>query len=221
MRLGEIVFQQKHGRPAGESERGAVRAGVQSLLGERGYLFARKGASSSAGNRAETRWTDEEVVYTALAHALRTGSETFVLTKDEDLLDQLYRLVYLVDTHYRSMLIADAYVRDFGSFRTHAMPVGGAWAEGFTGHNNVLVERSADLPDQVLPPAFSFVAVHCLVLGKRRSSMTFGAEREMHQVLEVKGLTDGRKRGPPGEVWVPPSTPRRPRRSSCRTLTPR
>ena len=191
MKLGEMRFQQKHGRAPADGDIAAVRADVQRLLGERGYLFARKGAASS-GSRSETRWTDEEVVYTALAHALRTGSETFVLTKDEDLLDQLYRLVYLVDTHYRSMLIADAYLRDFGSFRTHPMPTAGPWAEAFTGQNNVLIERPWDLPNQVLPAGFSFVAVHCLVLGKRLSSMTFGAEREMHKVLEVKGSTDGR-----------------------------
>ncbi len=90
------------------------------------------------------------------------------------------------------MLIADLYLRDFGSFRTHPMPTTGAWAEGFAGHNNLLVERSEDLPERVLPPGFSFVAIHCLVLGKRLSSMRFGAEREMHKVLEIKGSAGGR-----------------------------
>ncbi len=97
MRSGETLFQQKHGRAPGAQDITSVRAEVQAALGERGYLFARKGVAQSGPN-PESRWTDEEVVYTALAHALRTGSETFVLTKDEDLLDQFYRLIYLVDT---------------------------------------------------------------------------------------------------------------------------
>ena len=191
MRLAEMRFERDTGRPAGANDAQALRGDLQKNLGERGYLFARKGAGP-AGPRPTTHWTDEEVVYTAFAHALRTGAETFVLTKDEDLLDQFYRLVYLVDTHYRSMLIADAYVRDFASFRTHPMPRYGPYAEAFTGTNNVLVERSENLPREVLPARFSFVAVHCLVLGERLSSMTFGAEREMHQVLEIKGGAGGR-----------------------------
>jgi hypothetical protein len=191
MRLAEMRFEREVGRPPSESDAQSVRADVQKNLGERGYLFARKRAAP-AGERPATHWTDEEVVFTALAHALRTGAETFILTKDEDLLDQLYRLVYLVDTHYRSMLIADAYARDFASFRTHPMPNNGPYEEAFTGTNNILVERSEELPHEVLPPDFSFVAIHCVVLGKRLSSMTFGAERQMHQVLEIKGTAAGR-----------------------------
>ena len=158
MRLAELRFEQEAGRPPGEGDAQALRTDVQKQLGERGYLFARKGAAPP-GKRPATHWADEEVIFTALAHSLRTGAETFVLTKDEDLLDQLYRLVYLVDTHDRSMLIADAYARDFASFRTHPMPRNGAFAEAFSGNNNVLVERSEDLPNEVLPSGFTFVAV--------------------------------------------------------------
>ncbi len=190
MTLAEYRFEREAGRPPTTGDAQAIRADVQRALGERGYLFAKKGAGR--GKRATPHWTDEEVVYTALAHALRSGAETFVLTKDEDLLDQLYRLVYLVDTHYRSMLIAEAYRSDFASFRTHAMPSDGPYAEAFIGCNNVLVERSEELPDQVLGTHFTFVAVHCLLLGRRLSSMTFGAEREMLKVLEVKGSEAGR-----------------------------
>jgi hypothetical protein len=189
MAWAEGEHERKLGRPLEEADRPAVRATVQAALGERGYLFAKKGASEQAkGTRSSA---DEETVYCAIAHALRTGRQTVILTRDEDLIDQFYRLIYLLDTHYRSMLIAETYQREFGSFRMHPMPKGGNYVDAFAANNNVLVEYDEDLPHRVLPDAFSFVAVSCWLVGDRYLKLTFGAEREMMRLVELKGRTRG------------------------------
>lgn len=40
----------------------------------------------------DSRATDESLVYFAAEHALRTGQQTVVLTKDQDVMEQFYKL---------------------------------------------------------------------------------------------------------------------------------
>lgn len=190
MRWGAWEFERAHGRPALESDRTALQTHVQKAVGERGFMFAKKGGIDSA--RRKRSFADEEVVYTAVAHAIRTGRQAVILTKDEDLLDQFYRLIYLLDTHYRSMLIAGVYRSDFRAFRSHPMPTTGEWADAFVGDSKVLVEPDEDLPNRVLPSRPHFVAVSCWLVGQKYQALTFGAEQEMMRLINVKGQTRGR-----------------------------
>ena len=52
--------------------------------------------------------TDEAPVYLAVERALITGKQTLVLTRDADVEEQ-FKLLWLIDTHYREMLLADRY----------------------------------------------------------------------------------------------------------------
>ena len=178
MGWGKQEFERIHGRAPQDTDRTTVRGYVQRAVGERGFLFAKKGQLQQVAGRYSN--ADEETVYTAVAHALRTGRQTVILTGDEDLLDQFYRLVYLIDTHYRSMLIAEMYRREFGSFRTHPMPTSERYLDAFTGSANILVERDLDLPHRVLSASFTFVGISCWLVGASYLHLTFGAEREMH-----------------------------------------
>jgi hypothetical protein len=85
-----------------DSNKEEVRARLQQVFGPRGQLIAAK----ARGKQGITRSTDEEVVYVAIAHALRSGQPTAILTKDEDIQEQFYKLVWLIDTHYRGFLFA-------------------------------------------------------------------------------------------------------------------
>jgi hypothetical protein len=86
---------------------------VQRTLGERAYLLGRKNWKTPPDRRSNT---DEQLVVIALAHALQTSRPTLILTRDQDVLEQFYKLVVLIDFDYRSMLIAERYLRDFASF---------------------------------------------------------------------------------------------------------
>ena len=191
MGWGELEFEKRYRRKPAHSDSTVVRSIVQQTVRERGFMFAKKGAIERA-KRGRLSFADEELVYTAVAYALRTGRQTIILTKDEDLIDQFYRLLYLIDTHYRSMLIAQRYLADLASFRTYPIPNRDDWVEAFVPSSGVLVERHPDLPEEVLPQSFNFVAVSCWLIGDRYQSLTFGAETGMHGLLEVKGRTGGR-----------------------------
>lgn len=190
MGWGELEFERQHGREATEKDISKVRAIVQRAVGERGFLFAKKGAAERA-KKGTLSFADEELVYTSVADALRSGRQTIILTKDEDLLDQFYRLVYLIDSNYRSMLIARRYVDDFAWFRSYPIPTRNEWAEAFVPGSGVLVECHQDLPHLVLPTSFQFVAVSAWLIGERHQALTFGAETAINRLLEVKGRTRG------------------------------
>ena len=70
-RLVELEFEQRQGRQATDDERMDLKLRVHQSLGQRGYLLANKGRSSLP--------TDEQLVYLAVAHAIRTGQPTVVL----------------------------------------------------------------------------------------------------------------------------------------------
>ena len=53
---------------------------------------------------------DEQTVTMAVLHALMTGLETTILMRGTDSSDgSVYKLMFLIDTHYRSMLFAAKY----------------------------------------------------------------------------------------------------------------
>ena len=46
------------------------------------------------------------------ARARRTGRQTLILTEDADVEEQLFKLLWLIETHYRGMVLADKYAAD-------------------------------------------------------------------------------------------------------------
>lgn len=185
------VFVREHGRPpTTEADISQINARLQRELGERGYLFAKKGA---AHPNADEDYCDEEVVVVAMLMALKTGRESIILTKDMDLFDQFFRLQYLVSSHYRATLIAKDYADNPGRYRRHPLPQSKGWDEVFNTAcpESYLVERSENLPNEVLPPAYDFLAVQCHVHGREFNAIAFGAEREMWETIETKGKHDG------------------------------
>lgn len=183
-------FEQAHGRLPDKSELGSVRAEIQKEVGERGFMLAKKGAGIARPPR--TFYTDETLVFYAIATALNTGKEVILLSKDEDIQEQFYKMLWLLDTHYRGMLLADHYATDVGAFTPVPLPdTDSRISECFVGRNNVLIPRSQELIHQILPLSFHFVGVGCWIVGERLSALTFGAEMEMGRVLSIKGKTGG------------------------------
>jgi hypothetical protein len=108
-------FRREHNRnPSPDEERGLVDE-IQKHLGQRGRLLATK----PAGN-----YTDEALVYLAVEHALTSGRQTLILTRDADVEEQFFKLLWLIETHYRGMLLADRYVERFGTLNRPGFPGG-------------------------------------------------------------------------------------------------
>jgi hypothetical protein len=103
------LFEQEHGRKPSEDERVGLLRSLHESYGPRPYRLAKKSEGKSENV------TEEEVVYLAFEHALRTGTQTVVITRDADLQEQFYKLQYLIEMHYRSYLMAE----DFFAIHRH------------------------------------------------------------------------------------------------------
>ncbi|HEY4450549.1 MAG TPA: hypothetical protein VGN13_03005 [Solirubrobacteraceae bacterium] len=182
----ELAFHKEHGREPDETERETIRTEVQREVSPRGFMLAKKGSSNLP--------TDEALVYLAVHHALTTGRPTQILTADADVEEQFVKLVWLVNTQYRGMLIAKRYVADLASFRPRPFPEP-FWSKAgdtlFERKGAVLIERGDPSLQQYLPGAPRCVAVSCWRIGAYFSAQTFMAEEEMAELLEVKDRTGG------------------------------
>jgi hypothetical protein len=181
--IARRTFRREHGRDPDADEVRRLADQIQQHLGQRARLLATK----APGNL-----TDEGLVYLAVEHALTTGKQTLVLTRDADVEEQFFKLLWLINTHYRGMLLADRYVEHFGSYRTY--PVADSLLHDpdgpFEPHDALILERDPDLND-VLPKHSHFVGISCLNAGAYSTQLSFGAETEMARLLRVKDETGG------------------------------
>jgi hypothetical protein len=189
VKLGRVKFAERQGRDPNEQELATIKENIQRTWGERGALIANKGDRLVT----QTYYTDEEVVYSAVIDGIRSGRPTIILTKDEDLQEQFYKLIWLIDTHYRGMLLANLYFREFSRFQMHPLPLSlPDVSDTFEERNGLLIERSSALiEEEVLPRNFQFVDLECWVMGSSLTRAIFAAEQEMGQVLHIKGVTRG------------------------------
>ena len=176
---------QVQGKSLSEAE---VLRECQKVVRDRGLTLAAKGDEDAENPNV---FNDERQLVRAFFHALTSGQETAVLTRDTDLVEQLFKLTYLVDTHYRSMLIAREYARQPLNFREITIGAGSPLSNG------VLLDLPFGFYRQVLPDAERGVNVTCFRFGGRGAAqkveqLTFCADPQMLEVLEVKGRTGGR-----------------------------
>ena len=182
LKIEQLEFRKHQGRDPEFDELPRLADQLQRALGERGRLLATKPSEG----------TDEVLVYLAVEHALRTGKQTLILTRDADIEEQLFKLLWLIETHYRAMLLADRYVEQFGTFRIYPVPdsVLNHPSGPFEPRDAVLVERDPDMRD-VLPPNPHPVAISCMNAGVYFSHLAFMAETEMGRLLDIKDRTGG------------------------------
>lgn len=204
-------FEQKSGQPPNNDEAKLLMQKLHQDIGSRGYILAKKGYEAA---ESPNLFTDEILVYLAMKTAIETGQDIVIVSKDEDILEQFYKLQWLLDTHYRSMLFADVYASDPSRFVTHSMPkVDTPWLKNmFVGDDNYLVERQNHFiigdSAPILPPYCHPVVVHCWIVGDKISQMAFCAEKEMKRLLDTKGATSGLNTYKFGEknchLWLAP-----------------
>jgi hypothetical protein len=206
--LLEYQFEQTHGRPPSPAE---VESLAKRFFGERGYQRGKKGRE---GEKAGQPFADEVLVVTAFLQALAFGQEVLILTRDSDLQEQFYKMQWLLDTHYRSMLLAEWYANDPGAFAAVPMPRDDERVrDAFVGEDNLLLRRTGWTPYAVLPKDFTAVNIYCWLLKGEGPHATitatsFCAERNMLEVFRIKGTTGGlntdRLDGRNLHIWLSP-----------------
>ena len=132
----------------------------------------------------------------AVMSSILTGHETIILTRDNDLLEQFYKLIYLIDTHYVSMLVADEYVKQPMNFPAMDMPSVTETQNLFDGDNNELIWLPGGYlkSPALLPTVFEFVQLYCFCLAKidNRERVSF-----LNFTLSGKCQRCSMSRGPP------------------------
>ena len=172
-----------------------LAARCKRITGERGWRLAEKGMNEC---QKINFGADEEAAVTwAVISAIVSGRETVIMTRDTDVMEQFYKLIYLLDTHYRSCLIACAFANFpsmFEDVSTSNMP--GLW-DVADPRDAVVKSMPYRFDQRVLPLNFRPVSVQCWLIGGdparlSMSRLSFLAEREMSQVIRAKGSTGGK-----------------------------
>jgi len=205
-RVGHLIerrLQESLGRLPTEAE---VNLATQKAVGIRGLQLVHKNRKKVGVDKYAT---DECLVYETIASGIRTGRPTLLLTRDRDLLEQFYKLCWLLDTHYRAMLIANEFAEQPALFKQLPPPDIGEWAQFFQTTHSLLWATPDTRMNDFLPSKPHFVAVECWVLGKNGlERLVFGAETEMADLLTVKGRTRGlvseRLDGRNAHTWLAP-----------------
>jgi hypothetical protein len=188
--LAVAVLSKRLGRSPTPEE---FHAELQSHLGERGYLLAKKGLEAQ---NSPNKLTDERLVVTSMLTAIMTGRETVIMTRDPDVLEQYMKICTLMKEHYRATLTSELYASNPAAFSFRQVAVAGdAVVNRFSG-DSILEFETDDAKFNPLPPTFHFVMIYCLLLGGSSDDMkvtvsSFCAETEMAQALRMKASTGG------------------------------
>ncbi len=168
----------------------AIRGRMQALVGERGMTLAAKGYKD---RDKQNVFFDEETLVQAFTYALKTGSDTTILARDGDFVDQLIRFQYLLDSQFRAMLLADQFQTQpdnfielrgsgpvfpsaFETARFYSMPAG--MEHRAVDWNGTGVNFHVDRIDRANDP-------------KLYLPVLFRAHRDMEKLLSLKGRTHG------------------------------
>jgi len=111
-------FREENGREPTPTE---IQAICEKFAGSRGWRIAKKAIEE---RHKPFVFTDEALVVNAAFHSILFGSPCVIFTRDNDVFDQFYKIIYLVDTHYMSMLMAKKYQATPSDFQALAAPKG-------------------------------------------------------------------------------------------------
>lgn len=196
-----LEYEFKHGCTPSKEEFFSAFKQADEKFDDRAARLAWKGNEDFS---KDNYTSDEQIVIMAVLNALSTGRETVILTRDHDLMEQFYKLLYLMDTHYRSMLAAERYTaspQDFIAESTSNVMPGGQdyFGQWFQGADDMLFKES--LPgesgwDSLLPKESDLVNAGCMWFADgpedlQVASMTFCADTEMRRLLQVKAESNG------------------------------
>jgi hypothetical protein len=143
---------------------------------------------------------DETMIILAIEGSLFSGREFSIFTRDEGLFEQFYKTVWLLDTHYRGLLLGKCYQQNYQAFETLTVTSANcATEEGrnyfkqfFVNDSLKLLRRPSFTMHEVLPEQFTMLSWHCsLFRDDRATVLSFAGETLMRRVLEAKGCSGG------------------------------
>lgn len=168
------------------------QAELQAILGPRGWRLAKKALANPESLKINT---DEALVVSAALRAVLFGQHSIVLTRDTDVFEQFYKAMYLIDTHYIAMLVAEEYHRAPSSYTTQPLPLG---IDLYEGEGNLAIDFADDRDHyRRRSMACSPIQYSCCLLSTSdkpliHSQRSFGVAPDMARIIEMKTKTNGR-----------------------------
>lgn len=166
---------------------------LQSMVGERGFKLAQKGLDEQG---KPNFLADESLVVFSVMYGIITGSETAILSRDRDHLEQLRKFIFLLDTHYRSHLIAKSFSTSPENL-IKSKEIKDSRRDYFEPGDRYILDLPRRFTEWVVPKTAQSVSVRCFRLGGRAENMRyanlqFHVQKEMGSLLELKGPTLGK-----------------------------
>ena len=162
---------------------------IGNQIGARAQGLAKKGRVDIERS-GSVNITDEAHCLMAIANALVTGTDSIILTADEDFLEIFWKAQWFLDTHYRAWLAAKLIAAG-----KYGNPVGTCVDEqgNFDGPIT-LYRRYTNHLREVLPASYRRVFVGVIYVAPDGSihRLGFSFEREMTGMLETRSATKGR-----------------------------
>jgi hypothetical protein len=175
---------QNEGKP---SDSLSVNTQLQQMVGERGFHI---GTQSQKCKVPDHLFNDECLVVAAFVWAIQNGQDVVILTKDEGLLDQFRKALWLLDMHFRAMLLAEDYASRTSDYETRLLP--NELPKMFNDKEMLMIRKPSDWVDELLPKEFELATVSCIWMNDAATTqMTFCADRNMARLFRVKSETNG------------------------------
>ena len=117
-----------------------------------------------------------------------------LLTMDEDLIEQVFKLFALMTAHYKSMWFARQFARDHSTFEFVEIPWDTSpWLEIFRETAKQLFHPHPPHHFRwALPDDWEMTGVMCIVLGDTRASaLNVTMERGFSELIDIKAKTRG------------------------------
>lgn len=182
------------GAPPSPEELAEQKMFVEKHLGPRALRIALKHYSDSlvAGPMPPRFYTDQSLAYIAVATSILTGCSITVLTKDYDIPDHLYKLYFLMHTHYVSMLFAAHYQSELLGYNSTTTNLDlSKWGHLLDDSSVTFIDRKGLNPNSLYPDHGRAAVVKCITMGSALTYSAFCFDTNMSELFRVKRATGG------------------------------
>jgi hypothetical protein len=167
---------------------------IRRMFGRRSERLATSGDHTKIRSHL---FHDEAIVISAIIHALVTRQHTIILTRDEDIYEQFRKACWLLDTHYRSMRVAEIYANNplvftpIRRFKKADSNVQESLRKAFADEDVVLLGKPSAELREVLPAKRHGIVVHCCRIRELAEILMFSFIDDFRSLFRIKGQTRG------------------------------
>lgn len=180
-----------HEQASANTPQNSFQAEFQHFFGDRAWRIAKKAIDP---DKATDRLIDEAIVVNAVFHSILFQVPVIILTRDNDVFEQFYKLIYLIDTHHASMELAARFLRSPERFLSYVAPA--IHSDAFHSIGATLIEQSdVEIRERTAPDLFTECTCRLLSTSNSptmQSRISFGVPADYQRVIRMKVSARGK-----------------------------